>query len=101
LEIACDDAPVRLKSPLWHFSLRSLNHAVSKAIFVGQLAADTQRPRSRLGLALRLPFEFPVAFLKYYFLRRYFLAGLDGLVYGIVGAFSRFIRVAMMIEKRR
>jgi glycosyltransferase involved in cell wall biosynthesis len=101
LEIACDDTPVRVKSPLWHFSLRSLNHAVSKAIFVGQLAADTQRPRSRLGLALRLPFEFPVAFLKYYFLRRYFLAGLDGLVYGIVGAFSRFIRVAMMIEKRR
>jgi glycosyltransferase involved in cell wall biosynthesis len=101
LEITTDDAPVRLKNPLWHFSLRNLNHAVSKALFVGQLAADTQRPRGRLGLALRLPFEFPVAFVKYYFLRRYFLAGLDGFVYGIVGAFSRFIRIAMMVEKRR
>jgi glycosyltransferase involved in cell wall biosynthesis len=101
LEITSDDAPVRLKSPLWHFSLRNLNHAVSKALFVGQLAADTQLQRSRLALALRLPFEFPIVFVKYYFLRRYFLAGLDGFVYGIVGAFSRFIRIAMMVEKRR
>jgi glycosyltransferase involved in cell wall biosynthesis len=101
LEISSDDSPVRLKNPLWHFSLRNLNHAVSKALFVGQLAADTQRPRSRLLLALRLPFEFPIAFLKYYFVRRYFLAGLDGFVYGVVGAFSRFIRIAMMAEKRR
>jgi glycosyltransferase involved in cell wall biosynthesis len=101
LEITSDDAPVRLKSPLWHYSLRNLNHAVSKALFVAQLAADTQLSRSRLGLALRLPFEFPIVFVKYYFLRRYFLAGLDGFVYGIVGAFSRFIRIAMMVEKRR
>ncbi|WP_246731573.1 glycosyltransferase family 2 protein [Methylocapsa sp. S129] len=100
LEISAADKPVRLKNPLWHFSLRNLNHAVSKALFVGQLAADTQRPRLRLGLALRLPFEFPIAFLKYYFLRRYFLAGLDGFVYGMVGAFSRFIRIALMAEKR-
>jgi glycosyltransferase involved in cell wall biosynthesis len=100
LEISGGGSPVRLKNPLWHFSLRNLNHAVSKALFVGQLAADTQRPRSRLALALRLPFEFPVAFVKYYFLRRYFLAGLDGFVYGIVGAFSRFIRIAMMAERR-
>jgi glycosyltransferase involved in cell wall biosynthesis len=96
LEITTDEKPVRLKSPLWHFSLRNLNHAVSKALFVGQLAADTQLQRSRLGLALRLPFEFPIVFVKYYF-----LAGLDGFVYGIVGAFSRFIRIAMMVEKRR
>lgn len=100
LEIVGHHKPVRLKNPLWHFSLRNLNHAVSKALFVGQLAADTQRPRSRLALALRLPVEFPIAFLKYYFVRRYFLAGLDGFVYGIVGAFSRFIRIAMMAEKR-
>jgi glycosyltransferase involved in cell wall biosynthesis len=100
LEISVDDKPVTVKEPLWHFSLRNLNHAVTKALFVARLAAETQKPRSRLGLALRLPFEFPLAFVKYYLLRRYFLAGLDGLVYGIVGAFSRFIRIAMMAEKR-
>jgi glycosyltransferase involved in cell wall biosynthesis len=101
LEIAVDDVPLRLKSPLWHFSLRNLSHAVSKALMVARLAAETQPPRSRLSLALRLPFEFPIAFVKYYFVRRYFLAGLDGFIYGVVGAFSRFIRIAMMAEKAR
>jgi glycosyltransferase involved in cell wall biosynthesis len=101
LEVSVADSPVRLKNPLWHFSLRDLHHAVSKALFVGKLAADTLRPRPRWVLMLRLPFEFPLAFVKYYFIRRYFLAGMDGLVYGIVGAFSRFIRLAMMAEKRR
>ena len=101
LEIAVDDAPVRLRNPLWHFSLRDLNHAVSKALWVAKLAAETQPARSRLVLALRLPLEFPVAFVKYYLVRRYFLAGLDGFVYGVVGAFSRFIRIAMMAERRR
>ena len=42
-----------------------------------------------------------VAFVKYYLVRRYFLAGLDGFVYGVVGAFSRFIRIAMMAERAR
>jgi glycosyltransferase involved in cell wall biosynthesis len=101
LEIASDDAPVRLKSPLWHFSLRNLHHAVSKALMVARLAAETQPVRSRFALALRLPLEFPLAFVKYYFVRRYFLAGLDGFVYGLIGAFSRFIRIAMKVEKLR
>jgi glycosyltransferase involved in cell wall biosynthesis len=101
LEIAVGEAPVRLTNPLWHYSLRDLNHAVSKALMVARLAAETQPARSRLALGLRLPLEFPVAFVKYYLVRRYFLAGFDGLVYGIVGAFSRFIRIAMMAERAR
>ena len=101
LEISTDAKPITVQAPLWHFSLRDLNHAVSKAVFVGQLAADTQPVRPAWRLALRLPFEFPLAFLKYYFVRRYFLAGIDGLVYGVVGAFSRFIRVALMWERSK
>jgi len=73
---------------------------VAKSIYVAQLAADTQPMRSTLFLALRLPFEFPVAFVKYYIVRRYLLAGVDGFTYGLVGAFSRFIRIAMMLERR-
>ena len=99
LEIAEGVKPVRLRNPLWHFSSRSLAHAVRKAVFVGQLAADTQPRRSPVLLALRLPFEFPFAFVKYYFVRRYFLAGVDGFIYGMVGAFSRFIRIALMWER--
>jgi glycosyltransferase involved in cell wall biosynthesis len=101
LEISTKDAPVRLKAPLWHFSLRNLKHAVTKAVAIGQLAADTQPPRSRRRLALRLPFEFPIAFIKYYFVRKYCLGGLDGFTYAMVGAFSHFIRIAMMLERQQ
>ncbi len=101
LELTTSERPARLKAPLWHFSSRSLAHAVTKAVFVAKLAADAQPPRSALLLALRLPFEFPFAFVKYYVLRRYFLGGVDGFTYGMVGAFSRFIRIAMMLERRK
>lgn len=101
LEIATSDKPIRLKNPLWHFSLRNLNHAVSKAVYVGQLAADTQPVRSSLGLTLRLIVEFPIAFCRYYFARRFCLAGGDGLVYAMVGAYSRWIRIALMRERAR
>jgi glycosyltransferase involved in cell wall biosynthesis len=101
LEISAKDVPVRLKAPLWHFSLRNLKHAVTKAVFVGQLAADTQPMRPRVRLALRLPFEFPLAFIKYYFVRKYCLGGLDGFTYSVVGAFSQFIRIAMMYERHQ
>ncbi len=101
LEIQSSDVPVRLKNPLWHFSLRSLNHAVAKAVFVGQLAADTQTSRSTVILGLRVIVEFPLAFVKYYVFRRYALGGLDGFVFAMVGAFSRFIRIALMFEQAR
>ena len=99
LDIDTADTPHLLKNPLWHFSLRNWNHAVTKFTYVAQLAADTQRPRSRLGLLLRLPFEFPFSFLKAYFIRRYFLAGADGFVMAMVFAFGRFLRIAMMLER--
>lgn len=90
---------MRLKAPLWHFSSRNLNHAVTKAIYVAKLAADAQAPRS--ALALRLPLEFPFAFVKYYVLRRRSLGGVDRLTYGMAGAFSRFIQIAMTLERRK
>jgi glycosyltransferase involved in cell wall biosynthesis len=101
LEITTKDAPVRLSNPLWHYSTRNLNHAVTKAVYVGQLAADTQPVRSSAGLTLRLIVEFPIAFCRYYFARRFFLAGGDGFAYAIVGAYSRWIRIALMRERAR
>jgi hypothetical protein len=50
-------------------------------------------------LALRLVFEFPISFLKFYFVRRYFLAGFDGLTQALISAFGRYVRVAMMLER--
>jgi glycosyltransferase involved in cell wall biosynthesis len=101
LEIATSEAPIRLRNPLWHYSTRNLNHAVTKAVYVAQLAADTQPVRSSFGLTLRLIVEFPIAFCRYYFARRFFLVGGDGFAYAIVGAYSRWIRIALMRERAR
>jgi glycosyltransferase involved in cell wall biosynthesis len=99
VEWSTGDKPHRIKSPLWHYSFRDWKHFVAKTNQVGQLAADTMAPRPRWLLALRLIFEFPVSFLKFYFLRRYFLAGFDGLTQAMISAFGRYLRVAMMLER--
>jgi glycosyltransferase involved in cell wall biosynthesis len=99
LAITAADTPVRLRNPLWHFSYRDWNHVVAKWNYVAQLAADTQPKRSRLALLLRLVIEFPVSFLKFYFLRRYFLGGADGFILSVANSFGRFLRIAKMLER--
>lgn len=89
----------KIKSPLWHYSFRNWHHMVAKTNHVAKLAADTMPVRPRWLLALRLAFEFPVSFVKFYFVRRYFLAGFDGLTQALISAFGRYVRVAMMLER--
>jgi hypothetical protein len=49
-------------------------------------------------LRLRLVFEFPAAFLRYYLIRRHFTGGLAGFQSSMIGAVSRFARISRMIE---
>lgn len=100
LDIAVSDKPVTIANPLWHYSFRDWHHMIGKANYVAKLAADTQPTRSRASLLLRVIFEFPITFLKFYFLRRYFLGGIDGFVTAVLTAFGRFARVAMMLERK-
>jgi len=100
LEISTTEKPVTLSAPLNHFSLRDWNHAVRKLNYVAQLAADTQKPKSLFELNLRLIFEFPSTFLKFYLLRRYFMGGFDGFIMAITSAFGRWLRIVMMYENR-
>ena len=99
LDISVPDRPHLVREPLWHFSYRDWNHAVAKWNYVAQLAADTQPKRSRAALQARLIFEFPWSFVKFYFLRRYFLGGADGFTMAVVTAFGRFLRIAKMLER--
>ena len=99
LEITAPDVPTTIRAPLWHYSFRSWHHMIAKANYVAKLAADTQPSRSRVGLVVRVVFELPLTFLKFYFLRRYFLGGIDGFTTAILTAVGRFARVAMMLER--
>jgi glycosyltransferase involved in cell wall biosynthesis len=100
LDISEPERPVKLRNPLWHFSYRDWNHVMAKWNYVSQLAADTSEPRSRLELVVRLAGEFPISFLRFYFLRRYFLGGADGFTLAMLTAVGRFLRIAKMLERK-
>lgn len=100
LDINVPDKPHLIRAPLWHFSVRDWNHAVAKWNYVAGLAADTQKERPRALLLMRLVIEFPWSFIKFYFLRRYFLGGADGFTMAVVTAFGRFLRIAKMLERK-
>lgn len=101
LEIDGDKRPSRLRAPLWHFSFRDWDHARAKAEAVARLAAESLSPRPIGRLRLRLAVEFPLAFFKFYFLRRYALAGRDGFRLAVLSARGRRLRIALMLERSR
>ena len=100
LDVTVPDKPHLVRAPLWHYSMRDWNHFTNKVNYVAQLAADTQeKPRSRALLIARLAIEFPVTFVKFYVVRRYFLGGVEGFIMAVISAFGRFLRIAKMIER--
>jgi glycosyltransferase involved in cell wall biosynthesis len=101
LAVTAPDRPHTVKAVLWHFSLRDWSHGIAKANYVAKLAAETGRPRPTAELLVRLVTELPLSFLKFYFARRYFLAGADGFSMAMVSAIGRWLRIAMMLEHQR
>jgi glycosyltransferase involved in cell wall biosynthesis len=89
----------QLKAPIHHFPLTSLGHFIEKENTYSSFTAGAAAPRSRWKLLLRLPFEMPLAFIKFYFLRRHITGGWKGFVFALSAAFMRTIRIAKMLEK--
>ena len=90
----------QLRAPIHHFPLVSLAHFVDKENRYSSFAAENAKPRGRSGLILRLPFELPLAFLKFYLLRRHIFGGWKGFVFALTAAFARTLRIAKMLEKQ-
>jgi glycosyltransferase involved in cell wall biosynthesis len=90
-------APVgRLANPLHHYSVRSLDDLIAKCDERARYNASNARKKLRIGLAVRLVTEFPMQFLKYYFVRTHVTGGLMGFQYAMILAFYRFIRIVRM-----
>jgi glycosyltransferase involved in cell wall biosynthesis len=90
----------QLRAPIHHFPLVSLAHFVDKENRYSSFAAENARARGRMGLILRLPFEMPLAFLKFYLLRRHVFGGWKGFTFAMTAAFARTLRIAKMLEKQ-
>jgi len=93
-----DVKPVQLHGAAWHYSYRSFSYLVDKLNYYGDLQAKSIRKESRLALTLRLPFEFPLAFFKYYFVRRHFTGGRKGFTFAMINSFFRFLRIVKLLE---
>lgn len=88
----------RLKGDVHHFSSRSLQDQLEKMVERARYNADHSKMKPAWLLRLRLVFEFPASFLRYYLMRRHFAGGLLGFQTAMIGAFSRYSRIALMLE---
>lgn len=89
----------QLREPIHHFSLISWAHFVDKENRYSSFAAENAPRRTRPSLLLRLPFEMPLAFLRFYFLRRHVTGGWRGFMFALTAAFARTLRIAKMLDR--
>ena len=92
--------PVQLRGDAWHYSYRSFGFLVEKLNYYSELQAKSIRKESRGLLMLRLPFELPVSFIKYYLFRRHITGGRKGFVFATINSFFRFLRIAKILDAR-
>ncbi|WP_068087840.1 glycosyltransferase family 2 protein [Polycladidibacter stylochi] len=87
-----------LEGIIEHRSIRSIEFQVNKMNRYSTMQVADLRKRGRVLPRFRLLSEFPIAFLKAYFIRKYCLYGWWGIVISTNYAFSRFLRVAKALE---
>ena len=92
------DAIGTLKGIMLHYCFRSFSHMVQKIDFYSTMQAQSLHKRGRKISAARLMFEPLLSFSKAYFLRRYFLWGLNGFVESVIYSFFRVLRLAKLRE---
>ncbi|MGF1445658.1 MAG: glycosyltransferase family 2 protein [Pikeienuella sp.] len=86
-----------LRGPLWHAPVLDWAHFVAKENRYTSFQAVAAR-RDRRWLRLRLVVEFPLAFLKFYFLRRHVFGGSKGFAFAMIAAFGRWLRIAKLLS---
>lgn len=90
-----------LRSPAYHYSYRSYGDLRRKLSNRMVLSARHARLSSRPKLLLRLVFELPLNFFKYYLVRRHFTGGFNGMRYSWIQASFRYVKVAHMWHHSR
>lgn len=83
----------QLKNIIYHQSFRSFSHWIEKINSYSSMQAEDRFKRNKNFNKLSAIYIMPLAFLKAFILRRYFIYGVDGVKYSILFAFSRFARI--------
>jgi glycosyltransferase involved in cell wall biosynthesis len=90
----------QLNGAAYHYSYRSIAHMVEKLEAYTDLQAKVMK-KSAFGLAMRLPFEYPTVFLRYYLLRRHITGGMFGVQVSHAIAAARTRRIAKLLAAAR
>ena len=96
VEQGCRITP--LKHEILHYSYISLTKLWTKYNAYSDELITTAIATGRRYSKLRLIFEFPVQFLRYYILRGQFLHGRWGFISAVTSAYFRFLKIAKYIE---
>ena len=94
-EVAPTPDVVQLNGAILHRSYRDFAHIVTKTIGYYQLQRAEGLAPSRLA-ALRIVFELPYQFVKYYIFRRHIFGGADGFAYASALAIGRWCRIFIL-----
>lgn len=92
------DKKIKFNSFAIHRCFRSLSHMIEKINFYSSMQAEDMVKRGRKPPAIRIIFEPFFAFLKVYFIKRYFIYGVDGFIHSVIYAASRTLRLAKVRE---
>lgn len=92
--------PRQMRGALWHYPIVSWHGFAEKLNGFSTFQAGLPSQHSDISLKLRLLSEFPVNFLKSYFLRAHVTGGWKGFYFALNQAFMRTSRIAKMLEAR-
>jgi glycosyltransferase involved in cell wall biosynthesis len=98
-EVKTDQPVVNMKGTIWHKSIQTLDLLRAKELRYFRLQAQeiAQKPLRRLKWLVRIPFEYPAQFIKYYLFRRHITGGLFGLRVAHVLASVRTARLSILL----
>jgi glycosyltransferase involved in cell wall biosynthesis len=96
--LAEDCSVIQLKNEIHHFSYISLTRIWHKYNSYSDELVKTAIATGKGYSKLRLVFEFPIQFLRYYILRGQFLHGWWGFISAVTSAYFRFLKIAKYVE---
>ena len=88
----------KFKNTLKHYSYDSLAHWLTKMDRYTTLGAQEALRRGKNKSGLQLAFALPYYFLRYYFLERNFLNGLEGFYWSVFNSYYHFTKYAKIKE---
>ena len=98
VKVTKNEKILKLKAPLLHYSVLSINHFVSKLERYAKMLATDYALKKRQVHPIRLATELPLAFIKCYFGRRYVFRGINGFLMAMIYAHYRLTRLIKIIE---